>query len=83
MHRFTEPQRDLILGPEVSERVGPRVAEDLARRFDGVRPDEAGNLPVDLGDSRIAVVAALREISPDAEDPTLQQRTEELIFTLS
>lgn len=50
-------------------------------------PDPAagtrGNLPVDLGESRIAVLAALREISPDADDPTLQQRTEELIFTLS
>jgi hypothetical protein len=83
VHRFTPPQRDLIVGPEVSARVGPQVAADLAQRFADAQPDEAGNLPVDLGESRIAVLAALREISPDAEDPTLQQRTEELLFVLS
>lgn len=83
MHRFTTPQRDLIVGPEVSEIVGPQVAEDLARRFASAQPDSAGNFPVDLGDDRVAVLAALREISADAPDPTLQQRTEELIFTLA
>lgn len=83
MHSFTAPQRDLIIGPEVSKIVGPRVAGDLAERFARAEPDPAGNFPVDLGEDRVAVLAALREISGDAGDPTLQQRTEELIFTLS
>ena len=47
------------------------------------RPTGTATVEVDLGDDELAVIAALREISPDAEDSTEQQATETLLKSLA
>jgi hypothetical protein len=82
-YTFTNAQAAIITGPAVSRVVGDAVAHEIAGGFSRAQPDAEGNRTVDLGEHRVAVLAALRELSPDTEDPTRQQVTEQLIKTLS
>jgi hypothetical protein len=82
-YTFTNIQAEIVTGPEVARIVGEDVATEVAAAFARAYPDAAGNRTVDLGEHhRTAVLAALREISPDTPDATRTQATEQLIRTL-
>jgi VIT1/CCC1 family predicted Fe2+/Mn2+ transporter len=82
-YTFTNAQAAIVTGPAVSRILGDAIAHEVAASFSQASPDAEGNRSVDLAEHRVAVLAALREVSPDTEDPTRQQVTEQLIKTLS
>jgi hypothetical protein len=82
-YTFTNAQAAIVTGPAISRIVGDEVAHEIAAQFSQATPDDDGSRTVDLGEQRIALLAALREVSTDTEDPTRQQVTEQLIKTLS
>ena len=82
-YTFTTDQAEIITGPAVSRILGDAVAQEVAAAFERAEPDAEGNRTVDLGEHRTAILAALREISPDTIDATRQQTTEQLIRTLA
>ena len=82
-YAFTGPQAQIVTGERVRAIVGNEIADRVAARFEGVRPDDDGYLNVDLGDDQFAVVAALRELSPDSEQSADQQATETLLKGLA
>jgi hypothetical protein len=80
---FTASQAGFVTGDAVRAIVGDQVADRVAGRFQGARPDADGCLVVDLGDDQLAVIAALREISPDVAESSDQQATETLLKGLA
>ena len=80
---FTGVQAEMLTGEQVRQIVGDDVADRVCARFDATLPDDQGLLGVDLEDDRLAVIQALREISPDAEDPAVQQATDVLLKGLA
>ena len=80
---FTGAQAAIVTGDGVRAIVGDEVADRIAQRFEPARPDADGHLIVDLGDDQVAVIAALREISPDIGDSAEQQATETLLKRLA
>lgn len=82
-YAFTAPQAEIVTGDGVRAIVGDEVADRIATRFAGARPDAEGNVHVDLGDDQLAVIAALREISPDSEESSDQQAAETLLKGLA
>ena len=80
---FTDAQAAIVTSDAVRTIVGDEVADRVAAQLGGTRPDPDGNLTVDLGHDQLAVVAALREISPDAAEPADQQATESLLKGLA
>jgi hypothetical protein len=80
---FTGAQAEIVTGDAVRSVVGDETADRVRDRFQGARLADDGRLEVDLGDDRLAVVSALREISPDAEDAADQQATESLLKALA
>ena len=82
-YAFTGPQADIVTGEDVRAIVGDEVADRVRERFEGRQRDPDGYLHVDLGDDQLAVVAALREISPDAGESAHQQATETLLKGLA
>jgi hypothetical protein len=82
-YTFTNAQAAIVTGPAISRIVGDAVAHEIAASFSQAAPDQDGSRSVDLGEHRTALLAALREVSHDTEDPTRQQATEQLIKTLS
>jgi hypothetical protein len=82
-HAFTGTQAGIVTGAKVRSIVGEEVADRVCRRFEQRRPDGNGIVLIDLGDDELAVIAALREISPDAEDSDEQQATETLLKRLT
>ena len=80
---FTASQAGIVTGSAVRAIVGDDVADRIATRFAGARLDAEGNTVVDLGDDQLAVMTALREISPDSEEPADQQATETLLKGLA
>ncbi len=84
-YEFTSAQAEIVTGEQMAQALGERIATDVTAAFGAAVPDAAGKRTVDLGEHRIAVLAALREVSPDdgGDDATGQQLTEQLIKTLS
>jgi hypothetical protein len=82
-HAFTGTQAGIVTGAKVGGILGPAAAERIRQRFAQRRPDADGTVRVDLGDDELAVIAALREISPDADDSDEQQATETLLKSLA
>lgn len=82
-YTFTIAQAAILTGPELGEILGPDVASAVTAALRAARADEQGSRTVDLGEHRTAVIAALRELSSDANDPTRLQETEQLLKTLS
>jgi hypothetical protein len=82
-HAFTDTQAGIVAGAKVRGIVGPAAADRVRQRFAQARPDADGIVRVDLGDDELAVIAALREISPDADDSDEQQATETLLKSLA
>jgi hypothetical protein len=82
-HTFTATQSGIVTGAKVRGILGEEVADRVRERFEQQSPDGDGNLRVDLGDDELAVIAALREISPDADDSAEQQATETLLKSLA
>jgi hypothetical protein len=80
---FTGAQARLVTGHAVRGIVGDTVADRLAARFRSAHPDADGYLTVDLGDDQLAVIAALREISPDVGVAADEQATESLLKGLA
>ena len=80
---FTGSQAGIVTGDAVRAIVGDEVADRVAARFQRARPDADGCLVVDLGDDQLAVIAALRELSPDVGESTDQQATETLLKGLA
>ena len=80
---FTASQAAIVTGHAVRAIVGDDVADRIAVRFQSARPDADGNTVVDLGDDQLAVVTALREISPDSVQAADQQATETLLKGLA
>ena len=80
---FTGAQAEILTGDSLRSIVGDDVADRVQARFDATRPDDDGRLDVDLEDDRPAVIQALREISPDAPDPAVQQATNSLLKGLA
>jgi hypothetical protein len=83
IHGFTGTQAGIVTGDKVRSIVGAEAADRICRRFQQRRPDVNGIVLVDLGDDELAVIAALREISPDATDSDEQQSTETLLKRLT
>jgi hypothetical protein len=82
-HAFTHTQAGIVTGSKVRSIVGEEAADRIWRRFQQRRPDANGIVLIDLGDDELAVIAALREISPDAADSDEQQSTETLLKRLT
>ena len=82
-HAFTLTQAGIVTSAKVRGILGDDVADRVNARFEQQSPDDDGTIDVDLGDDELAVIAALREISPDAEDSTEQQATETLLKSLA
>jgi hypothetical protein len=82
-HEFSATQSDIITGAKVRSIVGDAVADRVRERFEQQSADGDGTVLVDLGDDELAVIAALREISPDADDGDEQQATETLLKSLA
>ena len=82
IHAFTATQSRIVTGAKVRSILGDEVADRVQQRF-AQPPADGGSVEVDLGDDELAVIAALREISPDAEDSTEQQATETLLKSLA
>jgi len=82
-HAFTGTQSGIVTSAKVRRILGDEVADRVNERFEQQRPDDDGTVRVDLGDDELAVIAALREISPDADDSTEQQATETLLKSLA
>ena len=82
-YAFTGPQSDIVTGEQVRAIVGEEVADRVRDRFEHGRRDTDGHLHVDLGDDQLAVIAALREISPDVGQSPSQQATETLLKGLA
>jgi hypothetical protein len=80
---FSASQSGIITGAKVRSIVGDVVADRVRERFEQQTPDGDGTARVDLGDDELAVIAALREISPDADDSDEQQATETLLKSLA
>lgn len=83
IHAFTRTQTRIVTGETARAIMGDDVADRVRAQFEQQRPDAVGNLLVDLGDDELTVIAALREISPDAEDSAEQQATETLLKRLA
>jgi hypothetical protein len=82
-YAFSDSQADLVTGDKVRTILGDEVADRLRDRFADQPRDVAGYRLVDLGDDELAVIAALRELSPDAADSDEQQVTETLLKGLA
>ncbi len=82
-YAFSDSQADLVTGDKLRAIVGDKVADRLRDRFTEQPHDQAGYRLVDLGDDELAVMAALRELSPDAGDSDEQQVTETLLKGLA
>jgi hypothetical protein len=82
-HAFTATQSRIVTGAKARQALGEAAADRVRERFERRRPDADGNVWVDLGDDELAVIAALREISPDADDSAEQQATETLLKSLA
>jgi hypothetical protein len=80
---FSGAQAAIVTGDAVRTVVGDETADRLAARFASAQPDAEGNLEVELGDDRLAIVNALRELSPDSEEAADQQATESLLKGLA
>ncbi len=80
---FTRTQVGILTGAKVRGILGPAVADRVRQRFAQQPSEGDGVVRVDLGDDELAVIAALREISPDADDSAEQQATETLLKTLA
>jgi hypothetical protein len=80
---FTGAQAAIVTGDAVRMIVGDDIADRVAAQISGARPDADGLLDVDLGHDRLAIIAALREISPDSAEPADQQATESLLKGLA
>jgi hypothetical protein len=83
IHAFTGTQASIVTGAKVRSILGEEVADRVGRRFEQRRPDGNGIVLIDLGEDELAVIAALREISPDAADSDEQQATETLLKRLT
>ncbi len=82
-YAFTGPQAEIVTGDRVRAIVGDDVADRVRARFEHESPDADGHFNVDLGDDQLAVIAALREISPDVGQSPSQQATETLLKGLA
>ena len=82
-HEFTATQAGIVTSDKVRSILGPAASDRVVGRFEQQRPDSDGTVRVDLGDDELAVIAALREISPDADDSAEQQATETLLKSLA
>jgi hypothetical protein len=82
-YAFTDTQSRIVTGDKVRRIVGDETADRVRERFERQRPGADGDVRVDLKDDELAVIAALREISPDAEDSAEQQATETLLKRLA
>jgi hypothetical protein len=82
-YAFSDGQVALLTGDKVRAIVGGEVADRVRDRFERQRHNDDGYRLVDLGDDEIAVLAALREISPDTAEPDEQQATETLLKGLA
>jgi hypothetical protein len=80
---FTGPQATIVTSDPVSGILGQEAATRVAARFEGVQPDAEGNLDVDLGDDRLGIINALREISTDTEQSADRQAPESLLKGLA
>jgi hypothetical protein len=83
VHAFTGTQSRIVNGAKVRSILGDEVADRVRDRFQHQPPDGDGTVALDLGDDELAVIAALREISPDADDSADQQATETLLKSLA
>jgi hypothetical protein len=83
IHVFTSAQSRIVTGAKVGAILGDEAADRVRDRFERPPPGDDGTVEVDLGDDELAVIAALREISPDAEDSAEQQATETLLKSLA
>jgi hypothetical protein len=82
-HAVTGTQSGIVTSAKVRRILGDEVANRVSERFEQQRPDADRTVRVDLGDDEPAVIAALREISPDADDSAEQQATETLLKSLA
>ncbi len=82
-HTFTRTQAGIVTGAKVRGILGEDVADRVSARFAEQPLDSDGSADVDLGEDEVAVIAALREISPDADDSSEQQATETLLRSLA
>jgi hypothetical protein len=80
---FTGAQAAIVTGDAVRAIVGDETADRLASRFASASSDADGLRQVDLGGDRLAVVNALRELSPDAPEAADQQASESLLKGLA
>lgn len=83
VYAFSDAQAGLVTGDKLRAILGDEVADRLRDRFTHQPHDEAGYRLVDLGDDELAVIAALRELSPDAADSDERQATETLLKGLA
>jgi hypothetical protein len=83
IHAFTGTQAGIVTGAKVRSILGDEAADRVCRRFEQRRPDGNGIVLIDLGDDELALIAALREISPDTADSDEQQATETLLKRLT
>lgn len=83
VYAFSDAQVGLVTGDKLRAILGDEVADRLRDRFTHQPHDEAGYRLVDLGDDELAVIAALRELSPDAADSDERQATETLLKGLA
>jgi hypothetical protein len=83
VHAFTGTQSQIITSAKVRAILGDEAADRVRERFGQQPADGDGDIEVDLGDDELAVIAALREISPDADDSSEQQATETLLKSLA
>lgn len=82
-YAFTGPQVEIVTSDRVRAILGDDVADRVRDRFEHEQPDADGHLNVDLGEDQLAVIAALREISPDVGQSPSQQATETLLKGLA
>jgi hypothetical protein len=82
IHVFTATQSRIVTSAKVRAILGDEAADRVRERFEQP-PDGDGDVHVDLGEDELGVIAALREISPDAEDSAEQQATETLLKSLA
>ena len=82
-YAFSPHEAAIVTGAQLAGIVGEGVAGRLERGFAAADAGPDGARSVDLGEDRLAVVAALRELSADHSDATELQTTEELIKALT
>lgn len=72
-----------MTGPKLRAIVGDAAAARIRAGIAAAKRDGDGYRHVDLGADRLAVLAALRELSPDAADSTELQASEALLKALA